>query len=84
MEHNHEYSGGEHSYKFSSANYLRLLASDNDIICKCAPRWLSIDELKNNDWSLSKNTTSELLEVWSKFADGVLKNLERSTDQSAI
>ena len=40
------YCGGERSYKFSSANYLRLLASDNDIICKCAPSWVSVDEIK--------------------------------------
>ena len=31
----------ENSYKFSSANFLRLLASNNEIICKCDPRWVS-------------------------------------------
>lgn len=65
------YSGGERSYKFSSANYLRLLASDNEIIRKCAPRWLSVDEIKNNGRSLRENAKPELLEVWSKSADGV-------------
>ena len=65
------YSGGERSYKFSSANYLRLLASDNDIIRKCAPRWVSVNEIKNNGWSLRENAKPELLEVWSKSADDV-------------
>lgn len=65
------YSGGERSYKFSSANYLRLLASDNDIIRKCSPRWLSVDEIKNNGRSLRENAKPEWLEVWSKSADGV-------------
>lgn len=63
------YSGGERSYKFSSANYLRLLASDNNIIRKCDPRWVSVDEIKNNGWSLRENAKPELLEVWSKSAD---------------
>ena len=40
------YCSGERSYKFSSANYLRLLASDNEIIRKCAPRWVSVNEIK--------------------------------------
>lgn len=65
------YCSGERSYKFSSANYLRLLASDNNIIRKCTPRWVSVDEIKNNGWSLSENAKPELLEVWSKYADGV-------------
>ena len=64
------YSGGERSYKFSSANYLRLLASDNDIIRKCDPRWVSVDEIKNNGYSLGENAKSELLEVWTKSSDG--------------
>lgn len=65
------YSGGERSYKFSSANYLRLLASDNDIIRKCDPRWFSVNEIKNNGWSLRENAKPELLEVCSKSAGGV-------------
>ena len=65
------YCGGERSYKFSSANYLRLLASDNDIICKCAPSWVSVDEIKNNGYSLRENAKPEWLEVWTKSADGV-------------
>ena len=40
------YCADSHSYKFSSANFLRLLAADNDAICKCNPRWFSADELK--------------------------------------
>lgn len=65
------YCSGERSYKFSSANYLRLLASNNDIIRKCAPRWVSVDDIKNNGWSLCENAKPELLEVWSKSADGL-------------
>ena len=40
------------SYKFSSANFLRLLASNNEIIRKCDPRWISSSVIKNNNWSL--------------------------------
>lgn len=37
------YCGGEKSYKFSTANFLRLLSSDNAAILKRNPRWLCID-----------------------------------------
>ena len=58
------------SYKFSSANFLRLLASNNDIIRKCDPRWISSVVIKNNNWSLRQNAQPELLEVWTKSPDG--------------
>ena len=59
------------SYKFSSANFLRLLASNNDdIIRKCDPRWISSSVIKNNNWSLRQHAQPELLEVWTKSPDG--------------
>ena len=64
------YCADSHSYKFSSANFLRLLAADNDVICKCNPRWFSVDEIKNNGWSLRQHAKPELLEVWNKSSDG--------------
>ena len=64
------YCADSHSYKFSSANFLRLLAADNDAICKCNPRWISADEIKNNGWSLRQHAKPELLEVWTKSSDG--------------
>lgn len=64
------YCADSHSYKFSSANFLRLLAADNDAICKCNPRWFSADEIKNNGWSIRQHAKPELLEVWTKSSDG--------------
>ena len=64
------YSDGEHSYKFSSANILRLLAADNDALRRYNPRWVSVDEIKNNGWSLREHSEPVLLEVWSKSSDG--------------
>ena len=61
----------ENSYKFSSANFLRLLASNNEIIRKCDPRWISSSVIKNNNWSLREHAQPELLEVWTKSSDGV-------------
>ena len=55
------YCGGERSYKFSSANYLRLLASDNDNIRKCDPHWVSVEAIKNNGWSLGENANRNCL-----------------------
>ena len=57
-------------YKFSSANFLRLLAADNDAIRKCNPRWVSEDDIKINGWALRQNSKPELLEVWTKSFDG--------------
>lgn len=58
------------SYKFSSANFLRLLASNNEIIRKCDPRWVSSSVIKNNNWSLRQSAQPESLEVWTKSSDG--------------
>ncbi len=64
------YCADSHSYKFSSTNFLRLLAADNEAICKCNPRWFSADEIKNNSWSIRQHAKPELLEVWTKSSDG--------------
>ena len=64
------YSVGEKTYKFSTANYLRLLASNNKAIQECDPRWFSIDEIKNNGWTLREDAQAELLEVWNKTTEG--------------
>ena len=60
----------ENSYKFSSANFLRLLASNNKIVRKRDPRWVSSSVIKNNNWSLRQHAQPELLEVWTKSSDG--------------
>ena len=60
------YCYGEKSYKFSTANFLRLLSSDNEVIRKRDPRWLCIDEIKNNGWSVRKDAMPELLEIWNR------------------
>ena len=59
------YCYGKKSYKFSTANFLRLLSSDNEVIRTRDPRWLCIDEIKNNGWSLRKDAMPELLEIWN-------------------
>ena len=56
-------------YKFSTANYLRLISSDNEIIHKGNPRWFPATEIKSNDWSVKENAMPVLLEVWTKEAD---------------
>ena len=63
------YCDGVTPYKFSTANYLRLISSDNEIIQKGNPRWFSATEIKSNDWSLKENAMPVLLEVWTKDAD---------------
>lgn len=60
------YNDGKKSYKFSSANFLRLLSSDNEIICEGDPRWLCVDEIKNNDWTVQEDAIPKLLEVWNR------------------
>lgn len=62
------YCDGAKSYKFSMANYLRLVSSDNEIIRKGNPRWFHATEIKNNDWSVKENAIPVLLEVWTKDA----------------
>lgn len=63
------YCAGATPYKFSTANYLRLISSDNEIIQKGNPRWFSAAEIKSNEWSLKENAMPVLLEVWTKDAD---------------
>ena len=60
------YCAGTKPYKFSGANYLRLLSSDNEIIRKGNPRWFSGDEIKRNGWRLKENAVPVFLEVWTK------------------
>ena len=64
------YCDGVKNYKFSAANYLRLMSSEKKIIRSCDPRWVTSDEIKNNGWTLKENAESELLEVWAKNSDG--------------
>jgi len=64
------YCDGEKNYKFSMANNLRLMASDNKNICEGDPRWISADEITKNGWKLKENAKPELLEVWAKSSDG--------------
>ena len=63
------YCAGATPYKFSTANYLRLISSDNEIIQKRNPRWFSATEIKSNGWSLKENAMPVLLEVWTKDSD---------------
>ena len=63
------YCAGSKPYKFSTANYLRLLSSDNEIIRKGNPCWFPATEIKSNDWSLKENAIPVLLEVWTKDAE---------------
>ena len=63
------YCAGVTPYKFSTANYLRLISSDNEIIHKGNPRWLSATEIKINEWSLKENAMPVLLEVWTEDPD---------------
>lgn len=60
------YCDGAKPYKFNGVNYLRLLSSDNEIICKGNPRWFTADEIKRNDWRLKENAVPVFLEVWTK------------------
>lgn len=63
------YCAGATPYKFSTANYLRLISSDNEIIQKGNPRCFSATEIKSNEWSLKENAMPVLLEVWTKDSD---------------
>ena len=67
------YCDGAKNYKFSAANYLRLMSSNKKVIRRCDPRWVLKDEIKNNGWTLKENAESELLEVWEKSSDGEQK-----------
>ena len=63
------YCAGSKPYKFSTANYLRLISSDNEIIQKGNPCWFLATEIKSNEWSLKENAMPVLLEVWTKDTD---------------
>ena len=63
------YCAGVKPYKFSTANYLRLISSDNKIIEKGNPRWFPAIEIQSNDWSLKENAMPVLLEVWTEDAE---------------
>lgn len=63
------YCDGVKPYKFSTANYLRLISSDNEIIRKSDPRWVPATEIKSNDWTLKENAVPMFLEVWTEDAD---------------
>ena len=63
------YCAGSKPYKFSTANYLRLISSENEIIQKGNPCWFPATEIKSNDWSLKENAIPVLLEVWTKDAE---------------
>ena len=55
------YYDGEKKYKFSTANYLRLLSAEN---IYSDPRWYKIDDIEKNNWTLKENAKFELLEEW--------------------
>ena len=63
------YCDGVKPYKFSTANYLRLISSDNEIIRKSDPRSFPSTEIKSNDWTLKENAVPVFLEVWTKDAE---------------
>ena len=69
------YCDGKKNYKFSMANNLRLMSSDNKIICEGDPRWISAAEITENAWKLKQNAKPEFLEVWLKNSNGEQKCL---------
>lgn len=64
------YYDGSKKYKFSSANFLRLLASENPSIRLADPRWYKFADIENNGLSLKNTATPELLEDWSRTPAG--------------
>ena len=55
------YYAGEKKYKFSTANYLRLMSAEN---IYPDPRWYKIDDVEKNNWKLKNDAKFELLEEW--------------------
>lgn len=53
------YCDGEKKYKFNTANYLRLLATERNYK---DPRWYTVEDIQQKHWSLKENATPELLE----------------------
>ncbi len=52
---------GEKKYKFSMANYLRLMSAENNY---SDPRWYKIDDVGKNNWTLKTDAKLEMLEEW--------------------
>ena len=57
------YYDGEKKYKFSTANYLRLMSAEN---IYPDPRWYKISDVEKNNWNLKSDAKFELLEEWQK------------------
>lgn len=52
---------GEKKYKFSTANYLRLMSAEN---VYTDPRWYKICDVEKNNWRLKVDAKFEMLEEW--------------------
>lgn len=61
------YCEGKKNYKFSTANYLRLLSSEN---IYNDSRWYKISDIKNNNRTLKENAKYEMLEEWQENKSG--------------
>ena len=57
------YYNGEKKYKFSTANYLRLMSAEN---IYDDPRWYKISDVEKNNWKLKSDAKFELLEEWEE------------------
>ena len=68
------YCDCDNPYIFSSANFLRLLAADNEAIHKCNPRRVSIDDIKANNPALRQTAVPVFLEVWHSQSESVGRN----------
>lgn len=55
------YYAGNKNYKFSTANYLRLLAVERKYE---DPRWYKIEDIQKNNWELKEKAKAEKLEEW--------------------
>ena len=53
------YYDGDQKYKFSTANYLRLLAAKRKY---SDARWYSVEDIQKKHWTLKENATPEVLE----------------------
>ena len=63
------YYDGEKKYKFSTANYLRLISAEN---IYSDPRLYKIDDVEKNNWTLKSDANFELL------AEESARNFEKS------
>ena len=57
------YYDGEKKYKFSTANYLRLMSAEN---IYDDPRWYKISDVEKNNWKLKADAKFELLDEWEE------------------